>query len=116
TVVCFACGLCAAVSLFRREAHRRLSIAILIISCLVVAGFGPIVIRAVNGLRRQHAEVARSSQSSQRSPADSVSPTADKTSSAPLSREVQNPQILKLKTKLWEAIRTKDADAFVGCF
>ena len=41
TVVCSACALCTAVSLFRREPHRRLAIAILIISCLVVSAFGP---------------------------------------------------------------------------
>src|SRR5262245_9339748 len=41
TVVCAACALCSAVSLFRREPHRRVSVAILIVSCLVVAAFGP---------------------------------------------------------------------------
>src|SRR6185503_18569495 len=54
-VVCFLCALCTALSLLRREGHRRLSIAILIFSCLVVLAFGPNLIRAVTGLRRQQA-------------------------------------------------------------
>src|SRR5258705_10725124 len=58
-VVCFACALSTAVSIFRREPHRRLSIAILIISGLVVSAFGPNLIRAVNGLRHQRDEAAR---------------------------------------------------------
>src|SRR6185503_81798 len=53
TVVCFLCALSTAISLFRREPHRRLSIALLILSCLVVSAFGPNLIRTVNGLRRQ---------------------------------------------------------------
>src|SRR5678816_1161155 len=56
TVVCFACTVCTAVSILRREPHRRLSIAILIISSLVVLGFGPKLVGAINGLRRQHDE------------------------------------------------------------
>src|SRR5205809_8145949 len=70
TVVCSACALCTAVSLFRREPHRRLSIAILIISCLVVSAFGPNLIRVVDRLRRPHEEVARASKGSARPPAD----------------------------------------------
>ena len=121
TVVCSACALCTAVSLFRREAHRRLSIAILIISCLVVSAFGPNLIRAVNSLRRQHDQATRTSDGTPRPPADSlppgtIPPTADKSSSAPVIRDVENPQIVELKSKLWEAIRTKNADAFVDCF
>jgi len=60
-IVCFACALASAVSLFRREAHRRLSIVILIISSLFVAAFGPNLIRAVHKLRHQH-KVTRSSE------------------------------------------------------
>jgi len=121
TLVCFACALCTAASLFRRESHRRLSIAILIISCLVVSAFGPNLIRAVNGLRRQHDEAIRASAGPSRPPADSLPPAtiplaADKSSSAPVTRDGQNPQILELKAKIWEAIRTKNAGAFVDCF
>jgi hypothetical protein len=121
TIVCSACALCTAVSLFRRESHRRLSITILIISCLVVCTFGPNVIRAVNGLRRQHEEVARMSKDSPRPPADStprltMPPSAAASSNAPAPRRAENKQILELKSKLWEAIRAKNADAFVDCF
>ena len=121
TVVCSACALCTAVSLFRREAHRRLSIAILIISCLVVSAFGPNLIRAVNSLRRQHDQATRTSDGTPRPPADSlppgtIPPTAEKSSSASVIRDVENPQIVELKSKLWGAIRTKNADAFVDCF
>jgi hypothetical protein len=121
TIVCSMCALCTAVSLFRRESHRRLSIAILIISCLVVSAFGPNLIRAVNRLRRQHGHASRTSEGTPRPPADflppvPIPPAADKNSSAPLIRDVKNPQILELKSKLWEAIRTKNAGAFVDCF
>jgi len=121
TVVCSGCVLCTAVSLFRREPHRRLSIAILIISCLVVSAFGPNLIRAINSLRRQQDQATRTSEGTTRPLADSPSPgtippTADKSSSAPVIRDVENPEILELKSKLWEAIRTKNAGAFVDCF
>ncbi len=121
TVICSACVLCTAVSLFRREPHRRLSIAILIISCLVVSAFGPNLIRAINSLRRQQDQATRTSEGTTRPLADSPSPgtippTADKSSSAPVIRDVENPEILELKSKLWEAIRTKNAGAFVDCF
>jgi len=120
-VVCSACALCTAVSLFRREPHRRLSITILIISCLVVSAFGPNLIRAVNSLRRQHDQAARTSEGTPRPPADSLPPatiprTADKSSSVPVIRDVENPQILELKSKIWEAIHAKSAGAFVDCF
>jgi len=120
-VVCFACALCTAVSLFRREPHRRLSIAILIISGLIVSAFGPILIRAYTGLRYQHNEAARQLERSQRAPAEapprsSIPPSAEKSSNAPMTREDENRQILELKSKLWEAIRAKNADAFVDCF
>src|SRR5882724_7081810 len=116
-----ACALCTAVSLFRREAYRRLSIAILIISCLVVWAFGPSLFRAVNGLRRQHEDVARISKGSPQPPAQSMPklttpPSADKSSNAPVLRNGENKQILELKSKLWEAIRTKNAGAFVDCY
>lgn len=120
-VVCFACALSTAVSLFRREPHRRLSIAILIISGLVVSAFGPNLIRAVNGLRRQYDEAARKSERSPRPPADtppqsSIPLSADRSANAPVTREGENRQILELKSKLWEAIRSRNADAFVDCF
>ena len=119
TVVCAACALCTAVSLFRREPHRRLSIALLIISSLVVLAFGPNIIRAVNSARRPHGEENLASTGTPRPPADDHSrmfPAADKSSSASLMREVENPKILELKSKIWEAIRTKNAGAFVDCF
>jgi hypothetical protein len=121
TVVCFACALCTAVSLFRRETHRRVSIAILIISCLEVLLFGPNLVRVVNGLRRQHTEVDSLPRGAPRPPADSlprlpVPPSADKSSNAPVLRQGEDKQILELKSKLWEAIRTRNADSFVDCF
>jgi hypothetical protein len=120
-VVCFACALSTAVSLFRREPHRRLSIAILIISGLVVSAFGPNLIRAVHALRHQHDEAARRPERSARSPADtsprsSIPPFTDRSANAPVTREGENRQILELKSKLEEAIRAKNADAFVDCF
>ena len=33
-----------------------------------------------------------------------------------MPRDAENPQVLELKSRLWEAIRTKDAGAFVDCF
>src|SRR5215204_1557256 len=88
-LVCFACALSTAVSLFRRESHRRLSIVILIISCLIVSAFGPNLVRAVNGLRHQQDEAARKPERSQRRPADasprsSMAPSADRSSNAPV--------------------------------
>jgi len=120
-VVCFACALSTAVSLFRREPHRRLSIAILILSGLIMSAFGPNLIRAVHSLRHQQDEAARRSERSQRLPADafprsSNPPSADRSANAPVTREGENRQILELKSKLWEAIRAKNADAFVDCF
>jgi|SRR5882724_295166 len=113
TVICSACGICAAVSLFRREAYRPLSMAILIISSLVVWAFGPNLIRVVNRLRRQHQELARTDKHSAQPPSGStpratIPSTVDKSANAPAVRE--------LKSKLWEAIRTKNADAFVDCY
>src|SRR5438552_11293772 len=98
TVVCSACALCTAVSLFRREPHRRLSIAILIISCLVVVAFGPSLIRVVDRLRRQHEEVARASKGSPRPPADSpprltIPPSIAKSSNAPALQHGKNKHI-----------------------
>jgi len=119
--VSFVCVLSTAVSLFRRERHRGWSIAILIVSGLVVLAAGPNIVRAVIGVRRQHAETSRTSKSSSRPAVDAASTgtsqsAADKSSSAPVIREVDDPRILELKSKLWEAIRTKDAGAFVDCF
>ncbi len=107
TVVCSVCVVCTAVSLFRREPHRRLSIAILIISCLVVSAVGPSLIRTVNSLRREHDRTTRTSEGTPRPPADSlppgtIPPATHKSSSAAVIRDVENPQILELKSKLWE--------------
>ena len=121
TGVCFLCALFAAVSLWRRESHRRLSTAILIISGLVVMALGPNLIRAVNNLRQQHAEATATGKGALRpavgpgAPA-TTPPAADKSSSPSGMRDVESRQILELKTKLWEAIRAKNAGAFVDCF
>jgi hypothetical protein len=120
-VVSFVCVLSTAVSLFRRERHRGWSIAILIISGLVVLAAGPNLVRVVYGVRRQYDEASRTSKKTSRPATDSPSPATippavDKSSSAAVTRGVENPQILELKSKLWEAIRTKDAGAFVDCF
>jgi hypothetical protein len=120
-VVCSACAICAAVSLYRHESHRRLSIAILVISCLVVAPFGQNLIRTASRLRHQHDEATHTSEVTLRPPAGSlppatIPPAADKSSSAPVIRDVENPQMSELKSKIWEAIRTKNAGAFVDCF
>lgn len=72
TVVCFACAICAAVSLWRREAHRRAAIAILIGSCLVVWTFGPNLLRGVPRLLGRHEEAARAPKAPPRQPADSI--------------------------------------------
>ena len=119
--VCFVCLLSTAVSLFRRERHRRWSIAILVISGLVVLAGGPTIVRAVHGVRRQHDEASRTSKRTSRPAADSPSPATippalDRSSSAAVTREAEDSQILELKSKLWEAIRTKNAGAFVDCF
>jgi len=37
-------------------------------------------------------------------------------SNAPVTRADENQQILELKSKIWEAIRAKNANAFVDCF
>src|SRR5206468_5644674 len=83
--------------------------------------FGPNLIRTVNSLRRQHDRATRTSEGAPRPPADSlppgtIPPATHKSSSAAVIRDVENPQILELKSKLWEAIRTKNAGAFVDCF
>ena len=121
TGVCFVCALLAAVSLWRRESHRRLSTAILIISGLVVLALGPNLICAGNNLRQQHAEATATGKGALRPGADPgapaiTPPAADKSSSPSGMREVESRQILELKTKLWEAIRAKNAGAFVDCF
>jgi hypothetical protein len=116
-VVCFACAACTAISLFRREPHRRLSIVILIISGLVVSGFGATLIRAAIGRHWRHDEVARVSKGTPQPPADALPRSSeDRSSDAAVLRQSENKQISELKSKLWEAIRTKNADAFVDCF
>ena len=120
-VVCFACAVCTAVSLFRREPHRRLSLAILIISGSVVLAFGANFIRGAISRHLRNDEVVRRSAGTPRPPADapprsSIPPSAAKSSNAPVTRESERRQILELKSKLWEAIRAKNADAFVECF
>jgi hypothetical protein len=49
-LACAACAVCAAISLLRRETHRRLSIVFLLVSCLVVWMFKGVAIRVVQGL------------------------------------------------------------------
>jgi hypothetical protein len=117
TVVCFLCAVFASVSLFRCEPHRGLSIGILIISCLVVFTFAPTLIGAANRLRRQH-EVAKDSWQPPATtiPRAIIPLAADQSSDAPIVRQAENQQILELKSKLWEAIRAKNADAFVDCY
>lgn len=48
-VVCFVCALCSAVSIYRREPNRTLSILILVISSLVVIAFGALCINGAMG-------------------------------------------------------------------
>ncbi len=120
-VVCFACAICTAVSLFRRESHRRLSIVILVISSLVVFAFGANLIRAAIRRHLRHAEMAHVSKGTPQPPADSpplapIPTGAANSSSTLVPRDIENPQILELRNRLWEAIRTKNADAFVDCF
>ena len=120
-VVCFACAVCTAVSLFRREPHRRLSLVILIISGFVVLAFGANFIRGAIGRHLRNDEVVRRSASTPRPPAvapsrSSIPPSPDQSSNAGLTREVEHRKILELKSKLWAAIRAKNADAFVDCF
>jgi hypothetical protein len=104
-VVCSACAICAAVSLYRHESHRRLSIAILVISCLVVAPCGRNLIRAAGRLRHQHDEATHTSEVTLRPPAGSIPPAtippaADKSSSTPVVRDVENPQMSELKSSM----------------
>jgi hypothetical protein len=120
-VVCFVCALCTAVSLYRREPHRGLSIVILVISSLVVFALGANLIRTSIRRHLRHAEMAQLSKATPQPPADSLAltpmPTGTANSSSTLgSRDLENPQILELRSRLWEAIRTKNADAFVDCF
>lgn len=120
-VVCFVCSLCTAVSLYRREPYRGPSIVILVISSLVVFAFGANLIRTSIRRHLRHAEMAHVSKATPQPPTDSIPlatmPTgADNSSSTPGTRDLENPQILELRSRLWEAIRTKNADAFFDCF
>lgn len=120
-VVSFGCALCTAVSLCRGESHRRLSLVILIISGLVVSAFVANFIRGAIDRSLQHAEVARRSANTMRPPAaaprhPSMPPSAAKRSNAPVLQLDENGQIQQLKAQLWEAIRTKNAAAFIDCF
>lgn len=111
-VVCALCAVCTTVSLLRREPHRRLSIAILVISGLVVLATSPIFIRAGISVFRQDAEANRASQGT--SPANNPSrlpSAADQGLATPLT-----PGLLALKSNAWEAIRVGNAGAFVDCF
>jgi hypothetical protein len=116
TVVCFLCAVLTACSLFRREPHRGLSIGILVISCLVLFTFAPTLIRSANRLRRQHEQVARGSPQAPAISRALIPPAPDKASEAPGLGAVENPQVLELKSKLWNAIRTKNAQAFVDYY
>ena len=120
-VVCFACAVCSAVSLFRREPHRRLSLVILIISGFVVLTFGANFIRGAISRHLRNDEVVRRSAGTPGPPAVAPSqslipPSAKKSTNAPVGREEEDRQILELKSKLQEAIRAKSADAFIACF
>jgi hypothetical protein len=120
-VVCFACAICTAVSLFRGESHRRLSIVILVISGFVTLVVGANFVRGTVVRYLRHDEVVRRSASTPRPPdtgpsRSSIPPSANRSSNASVTREVENQQIQELKSRLWEAIRAKDADAFVDCF
>ena len=44
------------------------------------------------------------------------SASSDRSSNAPVLQQGANQQISELKSNLWQAIRTKNADAFVDCF
>ena len=118
TVVCLVCAVFTAVSLFRREPRRGLSIGILSISCLVVVTFAPALIRAADRLRHQHEQVARGSPPPLAGTTSRViiAPAEDKNSDAPVLRNGANQKISELRSKLWEAIRTKNADAFIDCY
>lgn len=121
TVVCSLCALSTAISIARREPYRRLSIAILIISCFVVSALGPNLIRTVHRVWRPHADPTVTSAGGSREPTESPHPAtdrpaADQRSKAFAIRDVENPGIVELKSKLWEAIRTNNADKFVDCF
>jgi len=121
TVVCALCAGCAAASLFRKEPHRMLSTVILVISGFVVLVFGPVLIRTVHSLRHEHDLAARASENAPQPPAaalpqSSVSPSTEGNSTAPVRRASEDQQILELKSKLWEAIRARNVDAFVDCF
>src|SRR5262245_35665008 len=49
-------------------------------------------------------------------PQASISPASDRSSNAPVLQLGENQQISELKSNIWQAIRTKNADAFVDCF
>lgn len=121
TIASVACAFCLSVSLFRREAHRRLSICMLIVSCLVLAVFGPFVVRGVNQLRHQHEDAKREARHATKTPASIVSRSrissrASGSSNSPAHRKNEDDGALELKTKVLGAIRAKDADAIVSCF
>jgi hypothetical protein len=121
TIASFACALCLSVSLYRREAHRRLSISILIPSCLVLAIFGPFVVRGVNQLRHQYEDASRESRRAPNTPATVLSRSpipsrASASSNSPALRKNENDGAFELRTKVLGAIRAKDADAIVSCF
>src|SRR5262249_15637865 len=46
----------------------------------------------------------------------STSPASHRNSKAPLLQQGENQQISQLKSNIWQAIRTKNAEAFVDCF
>jgi hypothetical protein len=121
TVASLASALCLAVSLFRREPHRRLSISILICSCLFLAMFGPFVVRGVNHLRHQYEDASRESTRSAKTPSHIVSRSrnparASMASNSPTPRKKEDDGAFELKSRLLEAIHAKNADAIVDCF
>jgi hypothetical protein len=49
-------------------------------------------------------------------PRSSISPASDRSSNAPVLQQGENEQTFELKSNIWQAIRTKNANAFVDCF
>lgn len=120
-LVCAACIISTAVSLFRREPHRGVSIAILVISCLIVVPSLPLIFRIVRELPRSQHAATRAGVRTPRPPpvappAAAKPPPVDEGASAPVRRVVERPPLTELQSKIWEAIRNHNAGAMVDCF
>ncbi len=66
-LACAGCAVSSALSIWRHEAHRTLSTAVLIGSCLVVLVFGPNLVRAGINLYGQYNDASRAPQPSRQS-------------------------------------------------